>query len=162
MTIHIKCMRAKVAKTFRVVREKLDDDDERAIAHLRVSDIMIDRDQLDEFCAQPIDWSRDALFDEFGAPRARLTLSLAGGDLMLTGLIAGGSKSTDPKLRLKTAGLDGITLELIDHGALFAAQLSWAAAGDEVDDVAGLLGRPCNFDVAIEDGGQRDLLAGAA
>lgn len=161
MTIHIKST-AKVAKTFRVAREKLGDDNERVIAHLRVSDIMIDRDQLDELCGQPIGWSRDALFDEFGAPRARLTLSLAGRDLMLTGGIDGGRKSTDPKLRLKAAGLDGITLELIKHGALFAAQLSWTAAGDEVDDVAGLLGRACNLDVAIEDGGQRDLLAGAA
>lgn len=149
---------AQLPKTFRVAREKLDDHTEQVIAHLRVSDIMIDRDQLDEIIGLPVGWATGALFDDLGAPVARLTLGLTRRELLLTGVIKGGEKSTDPKLKLKDATVDGITLELTKLGALLACQLSWTAEGDEVDDIADMLGALCAVDAVLSTSGQQDLL----
>lgn len=157
MSITIRAT-AQLPKTFRVAREKLDDDTEQVIAHLRVADIMLDRDQLDELCGQPIGWSAGALFDDFGAPRARLSIALNRNDLTLSGIIDGGKRPADAVLRLKDAGMSGIGLELTKLGALLSCQLSWRAAGDEVDDIAEMLGRLCNFAAVIQDGGQSDLV----
>jgi hypothetical protein len=155
--IHIRST-ATLAKSFAVKREKTDDDSERVVAHLKSSDVLIDRDQLDEFCGQPIGWSAGALFDEFGAPRAHVTLTLHRCEWQASGVISGGEKSDDPKLRLKDADVDSLTLELTKMGALLACQLSWVAAGDEVDDIADLLGKLCAVDLVVTDGGQGDML----
>jgi hypothetical protein len=159
MSIHINSP-AQVAKTFTVKREKTDDEGgEKIVAHLKISEVMIDRDQLDEICGQAIGWSEAALFDDFGAPRCRLTLTLHRGDFTATGVIDGGKKSSDPRLRLKSADLSGVTLDLTKMGALLACQLSWIAEGDEVDDIAEMLGKLCNAVLVIEDSGQKDLLS---
>lgn len=159
MSIHLQTT-CRVAKSFAVKREKQADDSEIVVAHLKISELLIDRDQIDELLRQPIGWSTRSLFDEFGAPLARLTLTLGGSPaLSFTGSIDGGKKSSDPKLRLNTASIDGVTLELTKLGALLAFQLSWTAAGDEVDDIADMLGLTCNVVAVIEDGGQKDLLA---
>lgn len=161
MSIHIKSP-TQLAKTFTVKREKTDDEGtENIVAHLKISELMIDRDQLDELCAQPIGWSSEALFDEFGAPRTRMTLTLHRSEFSATGVIDGGKKSTDPRLKLKVAEVSALTLELTKMGALLACQLSWAAEGDEVDDIADMLGKLCNADLVIQDGGQQDMLVGA-
>jgi hypothetical protein len=159
MTIHINAT-CNVAKTFSVKREKdSGDESERIVAHLKVADIVLTREQIDGLLRQPQGWAGAALFDDLGAPKARLTLTLHRTDLQLTGVIDGGKKSTDPKLKLKGADLDGLTLELTPLGALLACKLSWVAAGDEVDDIADMLGKTCNVNAVIEDGKQDDLLA---
>lgn len=159
MTIHLSTV-CRLAKTFSVKREKVDDDTEVVIAHLKIGETFIDREQVDELLRQPIGWSAEALFDELGAPRARLTLTLGGlCQLTYTGVINGGKKPTDPLLKLKEAAIDGVSIELTKLGALLSCQLSWEAAGDEVDDIADMLGLICNVDGVIEDGGQKDLLA---
>lgn len=157
MTIHLKST-CEVAKTFSVKREKQSDDAEIVVAHLKIADCLIDRDQLDELCGQPIGWSTGALYDDLGAPLARVTLTLHRSDWTAAGVIRGGDKSTDPRLTLKDAELSAVTLELAPLGALLACQLSWAAAGDEVDDIADMLGKLCGVDLVLTDGGQGDLL----
>lgn len=157
MTVHLKTV-ATLAKSFAVKREKTGEDTESVVAHLKFSECVIDRDQLDEICGQPIGWSQGSLFDEFGAPRARVTLSLNVSHWSATGLIRGGDKPASPSLRIKDAELDSIALELAPHGALLSAQLSWAAAGDEVDDIADMLGMIVMFDLVLSNGGQGDLL----
>lgn len=159
--IHLKSA-ATLAKSFSVKREKGDDDTERVIAHLKLSDCLVDRDQLDELVGLPVGWSTGALFDDLGAPLARLTLGLGPRDLLFTGTIAGGHKSTDPRLKLRDAEIGGITLELTKLGALLACSLSWIAEGDEVDDIADMLGAICAVEAVISGSGQLDMLEGVA
>lgn len=148
----------EVARSFSVKSEKAPDDTEVVVAHLRIAEVMIGRDELDELCGQPFGWSTDALFDEFGAPLAHLTLTLHRSEWSASGVIRGGDKSTDPRLTLKDAELSSVTLELAPLGALLACQLSWVAAGDEVDDIADMLGKLCGVDLVLTDGGQQDML----
>lgn len=148
----------EVAKSFAVKREKAPDDTEVVVAHLRIAEVMIGRDELDELCGQPVGWSTDALFDEFGAPRAHLSLTLHRSEWSASGVISGGSKPADPRLRLKDAELGSLSLDLTKLGALLACQLSWVAAGDEVDDIADMLGQVCACEVVVSDGGQADML----
>lgn len=148
-----------VAKSFAVKREKQADDTETVVAHLKISDVLVDRDQLDELCAQPIGWSQAALFDELGAPLLRATLELHRVEWRLSGAIRGGDTKASPWLTLKDADVTALTLGLTKHGALMACALSWQAAGDEVDDVADLLGKTCAIECVLTDGGQADLLA---
>lgn len=124
----------EVAKSFSVKREKRDDDTEAVIAHLKIADVMLDREQIDEVVGLPIGWSQSALFDEQGAP----------------------------SLTLRDAEVSGITLDLTTLGALLSCGLAWEADGDVVDDIADLLGKLCAIEVVIEDGGQADLLRPAA
>lgn len=159
MTIHLNST-CRLAKAFSVKREKQEDDTERVIAHLKIGETFIDRDQVDELLRQPIGWSSAALFDELGAPRARLTLSMGGvHPLTFVGVIRGEDTKNGPKLTLKEAAIDGVALELTKLGALLSCQLSWQAAGDEIDDISEMLGSTCAIVGTIEDGGQADLLA---
>lgn len=118
------------------------------------------RDQLDEIVGLPIGWSTHALFDEQGAPFVPFTIGVPRVDLTATGVIRGGSgdDARDPSLTLRDAEVSGIELDLTTHGALLSCGLAWKAAGDEVDDIADLLGKLCGFRVSLVDGGQRDLL----
>lgn len=156
INIHSTCL---VAKSFSVKREKQSDESEKIVAHLKIADALIDRDQLDELCQQPIGWSTAALFDDMGAPRAPLTLALHRDDLTLSGVIKGGDNTDSPRLKLKDAEVGGLTLELTKFGALLGGTLSWIAAGDEVDDIADMLGCECSLVVVIQDGGQKDIFA---
>lgn len=152
----------EVAKSFSVKREKRDDDTEAVVAHLKVADVMLDREQIDEVIGLPIGWAQSALFDEQGAPYRPLTLGVPRKDLTLTGVIKGGGKPAAPSLTLRDAEMSGITLDLTTLGALLSCGLAWRAAGDEVDDIADLLGKLCGIHVTLIDGGQGDLLRPAA
>ena len=161
MVIHISAT-CEVAKSFSVKREKRDDDTEAVIAHLKVADVMLDREQIDEVVGLPIGWSQSALFDDQGAPYQPLTLGVPRKDLTLTGVIKGSGKPAAPSLTLRDAEVSGITLDLTTLGALLSCGLAWEADGDVVDDIADLLGKLCAIEVVIEDGGQGDLLRPAA
>ena len=152
----------EVAKSFSVKREKGEDDTEAVIAHLKLADVMLDRDQIDEIVGLPIGWSQSALFDAQGAPYRPLTLGVPRKDLTLAGVIKGGGKPAAPSLTLRDAEMSGITLDLTTLGALLSCGLAWEADGDVVDDIADLLGHLCSIEVVIEDGGQGDMLRPAA
>lgn len=149
----------EVAKSFSVKREKIDDGTEIVIAHLKIAEVMLDRDQIDEVVGLPIGWSSSALFDDQGAPYRRFSIGVPRTDLCATGVIRGGRDDKGPSLTLRHAELSAITLDLTTLGALLSCGLAWKAAGDEVDDIADLLGKLCGFRVSLTDGGQRDLLA---
>lgn len=161
MSIRISAT-CEVARSFSVKREKREDDTELVIAHLKIADVLIDRDTLDEVVGLPIGWSQSALFDEQGAPYRPLTLGVPRKDLTLAGVIKGGGKPAAPSLTLRDAEMSGITLDLTTLGALLSCGLAWEADGDVVDDIADLLGHLCSIEVVIEDGGQGDMLRPAA
>lgn len=158
MTIHLKTV-ATLSKSLAVKREKTGEDTEAVVAHLKFGECVIDRDQLDELLGQPIGWSTASLYDDLGAPLARITLALNASNWSASGLVRGGDKIGDPPLKLKDAEIDSIALELAPLGALLSAQLSWMAEGDEVDDIADMLGKIVTFDLVLSNGGQGDLLA---
>lgn len=153
MSIRISAT-CEVARSFSVKREKRDDDTELVIAHLKIADVLIDRDTLDEVVGLPIGWAQSSLFDEQGAPRAPLTLALARKDLTLTGVIRGNPGG----VTLHDVEVSGITLDLTRLGALLSCALAWAVSSDEVDDISDLLGKLCAIEVVLTDGGQGDLL----
>lgn len=153
MTIEIEAT-CEVAKSLNVKREKRDDDTEAVIAHLKIADVMLDREQVDEVIGLPIGWAQSALFDDFGAPRAALTLGVPRKDLTLTGVIRGNPGG----VTLHDVEVSGITLDLTRLGALLSCALAWAVSSDEVDDISDLLGKLCTIEVVIADGGQGDML----
>ncbi len=162
MTIDINAT-CEVAKSFSVKREKRDDDTEAVIAHLKIAELLLDRDQVDEIVGLPIGWSSQSLFDEFGAPLVNMALVLGRKDLTLSGVIRGGKDDeSGPRLTLRDAEVSGITLDLTKLGALLSCGLAWEAAGDEVDDIADMLGKLCAIEAQLSDGGQGDLLRSAA
>lgn len=158
MTIHLDAT-AQIAKSFAVKREKQADDSELVKASLKLADVFLCRDQLDELLGQPVGWSSGALYDEFGAPRARVTLALHRSDWTASGVIRHGEKSSDPRLTLKDAELGALALELTKLGATLACTLSWVADGDEVNDVSDMLGQLCGVRLVLTDGGQGDMFA---
>ena len=155
----------EVAKTFTA---KADSDESGApttTAKLKFSDLRVDRDTIDELLGEPIGWCQSALFDEAGAPRRRYGLTVFGREMRVSGTIQG--PQGRPTLSLLQAELSDVHLTLIPLGALVEGTLSWAARGDEVEDCADLLGKPCAAQWEITDGGQADLFdptskAGAA
>lgn len=161
MTIHLQTV-ATIGKTFSVKRETDDDDADIVIARLKLTEVFVDRDAIDEILAQPIGWSSTALFHDQGEPRAKMTLTVHRMEWQATGTIAGGMATmSDPRLKIKDADVEALTLELTKLGAVMSCTLSWTAAGDEVDDIGDMLGKVCTFDAVLTDSGQSDLFVKA-
>jgi hypothetical protein len=150
---------AELGKSLAVKREK-QEDSEVVACHLKFADLFVSREELDELCRQPIGWHA-ALYDDQGAPVARLVLGLPKGEWSVTGTLTQGEKRPG-KLNLLEATLDGVSLELIPLGALLAGSLAWKARGDEVEDVTELLGKLVAVQWRLTDGGQQDLVQAAA
>lgn len=146
-----------LGRSMSVKREKGDDDSEIVSATLKFTGLAIDRDSIDELMGSvSIGWSTDSLFDEQGAPIRPLTFSLDGTELSVTGVISGANGQ--PRLSLIQANLSAVNITLANLGGSVAGTLSWKARGDEVEDIADMLGKTCKAVVTIQDGQQRDLL----
>lgn len=144
-----------LGKGFSAKREK-DDDHERVVCHLKFTDAFISREQIDEFCRQPLGWHQ-ALFDEGGAPVAKLELGLIARKWTVTGTVRG-TGERPPTLNLLEATLTDATIFLTPLGGALNGSLSWTARGDEVDDLTGILGTITALEWRVNDGGQADLL----
>lgn len=125
------------------------------VGQVKFDDLQVDRDALDELVGMPVGWCRGALYDEQGAPLRRFGVSVYGRMLRVSGTIAG----TKPHqvLSLLQADLEDIELRCVPLGALLGGKLTWAARGDEVEDVSELLGRICNAKWEITDGESDDM-----
>lgn len=146
---------ATLGKSLSVKREKVGDEGERVIAHLKFAETFVDRDVIDDLCGRPIGWARMSLFDEMGAPVALLELGLPTREWQAAG---GVSDPSGASLPLGRATLSAVTLALTPLGALLSGQLSWQARGDEVEDLTDMLGREVTIVLSLNDGGQQDLL----
>lgn len=144
---------ATIGKSLSVKREKQPDETEALVAHLKFTDALLDRDTINRIVGANVGF----LFDELGAPVARLVLGLPRLALTATGAIHGSTERADLRLTLADAELSGIEIALADKAGNLSAELTWKAAGDEVSDIEGLLGQLCVVDFALEDGGQADL-----
>jgi hypothetical protein len=125
------------------------------IAQVKFADMLVDRDALDELLGVPLGWCRTCLYDEQGAPLRRFGLQVFGRTLRVSGTVTG----TKPgeTLSLLQADLDDTELRCVPLGALMNGVLTWAARGDEVEDVSELLGRLCSARWEITDGEPGDM-----
>lgn len=140
-------------------REKDSNEQERVICHAKMTELFIAREQIDELCRQPLGWHQ-ALFDEAGAPVARLELGLPGREWEVTGTIKGTGEHP-ATLNLMQAELTGVVIGLTTLGAVVSGSLAWTARGDEVEDVTDLLGQIASIDWRVTDGEQKDLFHGS-
>lgn len=146
----------KVGKAFSAKREKAGEDEggEIVVAHLKISEIVIDRTQLDFLLRQPVGWCTRSLFDDSGMPWLRAGLDLLSAKWTARGALSG--PNGRPRLNLKEAKFSGASVLLIALGGELSGELTWTAAGDEVEDVAAMLGAMVTCSLALDDGGQSD------
>ena len=147
----------KVSKTFTAKADKDESGMPTTTAKIKFSELQVDRDTIDELLGEPIGWCQQTLFDEQGAPRRRYGLTVYGREHRVSGTI-GGVKAKQA-LSLLQADLTDVHLTLIPLGAMVEGTLSWCARGDEVEDLADLLGESCAAHWEITEGEQGDLFA---
>lgn len=128
-------------------------------AIVKFSALPIDRESIDEVLGMPIGWSQ-ILYDEQGAPLRQFYIGVAGRELRVSGAIKG--PKGEPTLALLQAELTDVELTLTNLGALLDGTLTWAARGDEVEDVSELLGKTCTAKWEITDGSQVDMFRPSA
>lgn len=149
-----------LGKSLSIKREKGEDDAEIVVAHLKFSDAIVPRETIDELVGMGIGWAESCLYNELGAPVARMEISLPKLSCEVTGTIKGNAK--DDSITLAQATLDGVSLLLTDKGASMSGNLAWLVAGDEASDAEPLIGRLCSLHWVLQDAGQKDLLKDAA
>lgn len=146
-----------IAKTFTAKVTKDESGAPTCVAQVKFKDLKVDRDVIDELLGEAVGWCRTTLYDEQGAPRKRYGLTVFGRSLRVSGGISGPKEN--PTLPLLQAELSDLYLTLIPLGAMVEGTLTWGARGDEVDDVADLLGKTCSARWEITDGDQADMFA---
>lgn len=126
---------AEIGKSISVKVEK-SDDDEVTRCHLKIKDLLVNRETADLLIGWQPGRADLALYDETGEPREKLVLS--------------------------SAVLKGVQLDLCPLGAKLSGELVWGAAGDEVSDIEPLLGKLCVVRLVVRGQQQIDLFQGAA
>lgn len=150
---------AGIGKSVNIKREKASDDTERVVAHLKFSGLQVAREAIDELVGQDIGWAQSCLFDEGGAPIARMEIALPAFSAVVTGTVRG--VKANEVITFAQAKLEGVALTLSKFGAQMSGELTWEVAGDEVADLEPLLGRECAVSWVVQDAGQGDLLKAA-
>lgn len=153
---------AEIGKSISVKIEKSDDEDEDEVTrgHLKVKDLLVDRETIDLLIGWQAGRASLALYDESGAPRAYFGIALPG-EYEIGGSIAGTAQSRE-KLVLSDAVLKRVQLDLCPLGAKLSGELVWSAAGDEVSDIEPLLGKLCWAQLVVRAEQQPDLFQDAA
>lgn len=120
---------------------------------LKFTGLQIARDVLDELLGMPVGWCSGALFDEQGAPLRRFGIRVYGHSHRASGTIKGTKPSES--LKLLQADLEDIDGAVIPLGAIIEGSLTWAARGDEVEDLSPLLGKACTakWEITTEESG---------
>lgn len=134
---------------------KGDGGEDLILCSLKYTGMPVQREHLDELLGMPFGWASLALYDDQGAPYRGLAISATRESLRVTGTISG--PRGEPRLALVSATLSDVESALISLGAVTGGTLIWAARGDEVEDVAQLLGKICRAEFQVTDGEQDDL-----
>lgn len=152
---------AEIGKGLSIKREKASEaekntgaESERIVCHLKFSGAPISRDELNAIVGAEL-----VLWDEVGTPLAPMTIALDTRKLTFVGKVGGDSKRGEA-IVLADASLKNITITPslgMGWGATLAGELTWNTAGDEADDLHGLLGLTCALVGALHDGQQADL-----
>lgn len=146
---------AEIAKSFTAKRTKDDEEsDSNVSCSLKFSELPVERTEIDELVGLPLGLAA-RFYDELGAPLASLTLSAKKRTLEASG----GVSFNTSRLGLGSdCELTDIAVTLKELGGLLEGTLTWSARGDEVEDVAELLGRTCHLELTVAQPKQGDLL----
>lgn len=147
-----------LAKGVSAKREKREDKvsgekTEPVVCHLKFNEAMVSRDVVDFVCGAPVSL---ALWNGEGMAIAPLCLRWEGRNWFVSGAITGAG---DQRIKFKDATLKNIELGLGQMCAELTAEIVWDSAGDELEDLAPLLGQTCRMAIVLHDGPQRDLFA---
>lgn len=151
----------KLGKSLTIKREKQDDDTELVIANLKITNIIITREEMDELLRMPIGWSQQALYSEQGDPFINVSITAHKFEGTVTGKIKGPA-DTDEGIVLKQAEWNGATFDLRRNSALLSGEISWKVEGDEASEIEPLIGRDCLLAFLIQDAQQKDMFRAAA
>ena len=146
----------ELSKTLTTKATKDESSAPTVVCQVKFSDLKVDIETIDELLGETIGWSRNALYDEQGAPRKRYGITVYGRNLRVSGGVSGPQNHT---LSLLQAELTEAHLTLIPLGAMVEGKLTWSARGDEVEDVSDLLGKTCTAKWEITDGDQADMFS---
>lgn len=125
------------------------------ISSLKFSDLQIDRDTVDELLSMPVGWSRGVFYDEQGTPLRRFFVGVKDRQWRVSGGLSG--PKPGETLALLQADLEHVELTLIPNGALMDGTLTWAARGDEIEDVSSILDTEVRAVWELTDAAQGDM-----
>lgn len=98
------------------------------------------------------------LWDFLGEPMGRVQYGVPFVELTFVGTVGGSTKGAD-KITLADATLSAIQIApMPGWGAALSGRLRWQAAGDEAEDLNGLLGQTCALVGALHDAEQGAML----
>lgn len=149
-----------LSKGFNTKRKKEGDAD-TVFCTLKFDECQIQCDAGDELLGMPIGWLEATHYDAQGAPLRPFTLSNKRSEFQVNAVIRG-TKDTEGKLSLTAAVLTDVEIRLGENWVYLAGVLSWEARGDEVEDLALLLGKTCGIKGEIDWSKQEELLPRAA
>jgi hypothetical protein len=148
----------EIGKTLSAKAAKDESRARTVVAQIKFSELKImDRDMVNELLGEEPGWCQRVLYDGQGAPRKRYGITVFGRSWRVSGGIYGPKPGS--ALVLLQAELTKAYLTLIPLGALLEGKLTWAARGDEVEDVNDLLDQACGAKWEITDGEQADMFS---
>ena len=146
---------ATIGKSLSVKLEKMPDDTECVMAHLKFSHAFIQRHEIDQLLDQQVGWSAQSFFNTEGAPIGRFTIDAPAIEGMVHGVIRGTNESQI--IKLSQALLTDVAVSLYLNGGMLSGSLTWMVAGDEASDIEPLLGKECMLVWSVVNGSQGDL-----
>lgn len=144
-----------LASTFSAKGKKDKDGVPTTIGKIKFDDLQVDRDVIAQLVSMPLDWVMRSFYDEQGTPTRRFFLGVRNREWRVSGGLNG--PKPGQALVLLQADLESVELDLIPNGALMCGTLTWAARGDEVEDLSGILGTQVRALWEITDAQQGDM-----
>ena len=145
----------ELAATFAAKAKKDKEGTPATIGKITFTDLQIDRDVIAYLVGMPLDWVMRSFYDDLGAPTRRFFLGVRDREWRVSGGLNG--PKPGQALVLLQADLEKVELDLIPNGALMCGQLTWAARGDEVEDLSAILGTTVRACWEITDAEQSDM-----
>jgi hypothetical protein len=145
----------ELGKTIKATAKKDDKGVPTTIATIRFTDLKVDRDVVAELLTMPLPWVLSSFYDESGAPLRRFFLGVRDRQWRVSGGLNGPKPGEG--LVLLQADLEKVEMTLVPNGALLEGTLTWAARGDEIDDISPILGTTVRAVWEITEGGQADM-----
>jgi len=147
-----------LAKGVSAKREKREDKvsgekTEPVVCHLKFNEAMVAREVVEYIVNAPV---ATVLWNHEGMAIAPLALRWEGRHWFVSGAITGAG---DQRIKFKDATLKNIELGLGTMCAELSAEIVWDSAGDELEDLAPLLGQTCRMAIVLHGGPQRDMFA---
>lgn len=143
--IKIRTDDGAVGKAMSTKRIKQGDSDQ-TVCEIKVQ-MSVNRREFEQLAGFPERFA-DHFYADTGLPVAPISILMLKRELECRGALHRGEQQTHANLHLERATATDLRFVLEPNSAVFICALKWLAAGDEVDEISGLLGCPC--EVALE------------